>query len=645
MTTALEHLQAGWSSQQAGAHDDAEAHYRRALAIEPNSADAWCLLGALEMVRRRVEEAVACFAAQVRLAPESAEARNNLAVALSEVGRFEEAVAHGREAVRINPEYVDAYNNLGLVLRDSRRHREALATFRDGLQRRPDHVELGNNLGVLLIELGEVPEAIEVLQRATELKPDYAEAWLNLGNAHRDAAQVDHAHRSYERALQLRPDYPEVRYHQALAHLLAGDHANGWQGLKWRQRCRLYPSYHLSTPCWDGSHQPEATLFVFTEQGLGDTVQFARFLTEAAGRVGKLVVQTPTQLIPFLARLPGVAETNDREGVIPTHDFHLPMMSLPGVLGSREGPSTPYLTPDPQRVRAWKERLAHIAGAKVGLFWKGNPRQSNDPRRSFQPDDLRPLLDARDVTWVHLQAPEVNEGDIGPLPMLDPNTIGPARDLDELAALIAILDLVITPDSLGAHLAGALGVPVWVALPWAREWPWGLKETETAWYPSARLFRQETPGRWDRVFERMTELLPTALSGSPTVLVPIEVSPAELLDKLTILEIKRERLTDPKKVEYVMREYGHLADVRERHLPRSERLDELTQRLKAANVAIWDVEETVRRCERTSNFGAEFIAAARTVYRENDKRATVKRAINDLLGASFQEVKSHATVE
>jgi Flp pilus assembly protein TadD len=645
MSGVMEHLREGWAYQQAGALDAAERSYRRALEVDRDSAEGWCLLGALDVLRQRYEGAVASFTEYVRLAPRSAEAHNNLAVALSEVGRLEEAAAHGREAVRLKPDYIEARNNLGLVLRDLRRHDEARRTFEEGLQRAPNHAETLNNLGVLLIEMGHLVEAIKSLRKAIQVNPNYAEAWLNLGNAHRDGGQVAEAEAAYDRAIQVRPDYAEAHHHRALLRLLIGNYATGWPLFEWRWRCRNYPGFHIGTPRWDGTPRPNTTLFVFAEQGLGDATQFARFLPEAASRVGRLILDVPRELTPLLGRIRGVSEVRARTGEVPPHNLHVPLLSLPGVLGLEELPRPPYIIRDPALVHDWRTRLAEYEGLKVGLFWKGNPLLRNDPRRSPRPTDYAPLASLKGVTWFRLQPRDASDDEVVPLPMVEPRSIGQADALDELAALITGLDLVITPDTFGAHLAGALDVPVWIALPAAHEWRWGIGRDDSPWYPSARLFRQPSPGRWDLVFQRMAEELAREVVPKPVVArVSIDVSPAELLDRLTILEIKRERISDPAKRTHVEAEHAELSKVRVAVLPRSVHLDDLTADLKDANVAIWDVEEVVRRCERAQDFGPEFIAAARTVYRENDRRAAIKRAINDFLGAAIQEVKSHSPI-
>jgi hypothetical protein len=220
---------------------------------------------------------------------------------------------------------------------------------------------------------------------------------------------------------------------------------------------------------------------------------------------------------------------------------------------------------------------------------------------------------------------------------------GPFMDT---AAVMGNLDLVITTDTAAAHLAGSLGVPVWVALPFAPDWRWLADRADSPWYPTMRLFRQERPGDWAGVFARIAQALRERLAEAPRAgTITVEIAPGELIDKITILEIKQARLTDTDKVANVRRELAALVAARDRSIPRSEELARLTAELKAANEALWDVEDEVRRCERAQDFGPRFIELARSVYRTNDRRAVIKRRINELLGAAFLEEKSYEKYE
>lgn len=636
-------LQAGWEHHARGRWDEAERLYRGVIAHWPDHADAWCLLGALDLMRGRPAEAVASFRESIRSKPGYAQAHNNLGVALSESGQVEASEASYREAIRLQPDYAEAHNNLGSTLRDLLRHEEAVRSFHHATELRPDYAEAWNNLGVALTEAGSLAEATDGLRRAVTLKPDYAEAWLNLGNVLRDRGDLRGGAEAYDRAVLLRPDYPEARYNRSLLLLQAGDESRGWAEFEARWQCRQFAGFQLSSPVWDGSPLGGRTVLLVAEQGLGDTIQFVRFARLVGERGGRAILAAPEPLLALLARTPGLDQVVPTGTVIPPHDCHLPLMSLPRLLGGADresGAGRPYVFADPAQVQRWRERLSAVPGRRIGIAWQGNPRFRADRRRSIPLAAFEPLAQVAEVALVGLQkgfgAEQLRAlGDRFAVHDLGPEFA--AGDLDDAAAVLLSLEQLITSDSALAHLAGAMGVPVWLAHGAFQEWRW-TDEAAARWYPSLRVFRQPEPGRWDLVMEAMAAALAAKGSGS----IAIAISPGELIDRLTILEIKQERIGDPAKLANIRAEYESLDAIRRRDVPVTAQLDRWTAELMATNLAIWEVEEIVRRCERRADFGPEFVAAARTVYHENDRRAVLKRAINERLGSPLVEEKSHA---
>jgi hypothetical protein len=333
---------------------------------------------------------------------------------------------------------------------------------------------------------------------------------------------------------------------------------------------------------------------------------------------------------------------------LPDFDVQAPLMSLPMLLGTtvESTPAkVPYLAADPTRAERWHQRLEAIPGFKVGVVWQGNRHFSWDGWRSFALAALAPIAAVEGVQLVSLQkghgADQVRtlKGSC-PVEELDGLDAEGGAFLDS-AAVMKKLDLVVTADTASAHLAGALGVPVWVALSTVSDWRWMRDREDTPWYPSMRLFQQRSLGEWDEVFAHMAAALRPLVAKARGSVVRVDVSPGELLDKISILEIKSDRIRDAAKVAKVRRELASLLLARDAALSPSGALAVLAAELRAVNAALWDVEDALRRCERDRDFGEQFVELARSVYRLNDERTALKRRIDERLGAPLGEQKEY----
>jgi hypothetical protein len=360
--------------------------------------------------------------------------------------------------------------------------------------------------------------------------------------------------------------------------------------------------------------------------------------------------------------MPGIDRVVAEGDAVPPFDVYAMLMSLPLLLGTtlENIPArVPYLAADPQRVGRWRERLGPFAGLTVGLAWQGNPDHPDDSTRSVPLARLAPLFQVPGVRFVSLQKGAGSEqirAMPSPVPIVDFTA-----ELDEgsgafmdTAAVISCLDLVVSADTSVAHLAGGLGVRTWLALAAAPDWRWLLDRSDSPWYPTARLFRQPQPGDWDAVAAAMASALAELAKDVPAEAVPpvaapraqaatiaVPISPGELIDKITILQIKQERIADPGKLRHVEEELNALVAVRDAATAASAELDALVAELKRINEALWDIEDAIRDCERAQDFGPRFVEVARSVYRSNDRRSELKRSINDLLGSSLVEEKSY----
>jgi tetratricopeptide (TPR) repeat protein len=502
------------------------------------------------------------------------------------------------------------------------------------------------------------------------LQPDRSETYQTLGFILAEQGDREAALAAYEQAISLKPDNAEAHKNRSLIWLLQGKLAEGWAEYEWRWKCPELPERPFKQPLWDGSPLEGRTILLHAEQGLGDTIQFIRYAPLVRDRGGKVVVVCQRPLVGLLASCSGIERITAQGDPLPAFDVHAPLASLPRIFGTTLAAvpaNVPYLSADARLVERWRQELAPQRGFKIGIAWQGSPKYRSDAQRSIPLEQFEPLARVPGVQLYSLQkgagaeqlgrvAARFAVVDLGG--RLD-ETTGPFLDT---AAAIKNLDLVISSDTSIPHLAGALGAPVWLALPCAPDWRWLLDRDDSPWYPSMRLFRQPARGDWQSVFRRMAAELeqivsagagrsPAAAHAAPAQPKPlaesitIEASPGELLDKLTILEIKSERISDSAKRANVHIELATLAAARDRAIPASTELAALCGQLKSVNEALWEIEDRIRLCERQKDFGAQFVELARSVYRQNDRRAALKRQINELLGSRLIEEKDYAQYE
>jgi ADP-heptose:LPS heptosyltransferase len=399
---------------------------------------------------------------------------------------------------------------------------------------------------------------------------------------------------------------------------------------------------------------------IHSEQGIGDVLQFIRLMPILKQQGAKIVFACQKPLQNLLRRCEGIDEwfPIDEPANI-NFDLHIPLLSLPGLLNLTEDncPRTvPYVFPDPEKVAHWKPKLDQIPGFKIGLGWQGSVTFRGDQLRSIPLKHYAPLAKTPDVTLISLQKSDGLD-QLEELKAAFPVTT--LEGLDETggafmdtAAVMQHLDLIITSDTALAHLAGALGRPVWLALSTASDWRWFRDREDSPWYPSMRLFRQKTLGDWDSVFVDMARELEQQLASDSPVFyaakqpvnaaVQVEIAPGELIDKITILEIKQAQITDGEKLKNVRAELEILNRCRREKLTQLSELDSLARSLKEINQKLWDIEDQIRDCDRNHNFGQPFIDLARAVYQTNDRRSQLKRDINVLLGSRIVEEKSYS---
>lgn len=504
--------------QTEGRFADAVACFERAVTIDPDRAEAYFNLGNVLLAQGDHEAAVTRYRRAVGLRPDYAKAHLNLGSALLELGRTEEAVRSFERALELSPQLAMAHMNIGNALLGERRFEEAMARYEEALRIAPSYAEAHMNLGNTLQAMDRPHEALARFRKAVELAPSLAPAHLNLGLALRGQGALSEAQAHYREAIRLRPDYAEAQVGLGMVLLLSGRLEEAWPHYEWRWQIRDWPTQPRSftAPRWDGSSLAGKTILLHAEQGMGDTIQFASFVPLVAEQAAAVVVQAPAEVLPALRGLPGVtrfvAEDGEDSGALPPFDVHCPLMSLPLALGTTLGslPSlNPYLRPDPDLSQRWRRRVkGGRRTLKVGLVWGGNPDHRYDRARSMSFDQLKPLLGMPGVAFHSLQvgerAAELARFKAGGAVIdLAPDL----TDLGETAAAIQALDLVITVDTVVAHLAGALGRPTWLMLAFAPDWRWLADRDDSPWYPTLRLFRQDRPGNWPGVVDRIAEAL------------------------------------------------------------------------------------------------------------------------------------------
>ena len=461
---------------------------RALVALAPGDASAHARLGASLQALDMPVEAVTAFEAAAALMPDDRGMRSELALAnydlaafLHSAGRTAEAETAYRRAAALAPDLADPHLGLGNLLYAQERYAEAAAAFRDALAVRPDWPQALVNAGV-----------------ATERLPD----------CDGDAIAL------YRQAIALRPDYPLAHYNLGVALLRRGDYREGWREYEWRWRGGVPEllARTLPQPEWDGGPLEGRTVLLHGDEGFGDTIQFVRFAHYAAERGGRVLLEVQPALARLLRGLPGLDQVIARGEPLPPFDCHLSLLSLPGILDLPESAfmvSARYLSPGPVDAARWRQRLDDGGkGLRVGLVWSGNPAHRGDRQRSLAVERLLARLGDLPVRLYGVQA-DVRASDAAALAVWPDlvNLGSGVRDFADTAALLSQLDLLISVDTATAHLAGAVGCPVWVMLPFFADWRWQKGRDDTPWYSGMRLFRQSFPGDWDGVLSRVEQAL------------------------------------------------------------------------------------------------------------------------------------------
>jgi len=514
---AAAHSNLGLALQGLKRLEEALCCYDRAMTLKPDYAEAYSNRGNVLKDLKRLDEALDSYDRALELKPDYAEAHNNRGFALQDLGRLVEALDSYDRAVELKPDYAEAFSNRGNALKGLSRLEEALDSYGRAIALNPDDPEGHYSRGLALQEAGRLNEALESYDRALCLNPEYVDAYCNRGLALKGLKRLDEAMDSYQRALELKPDFADGHLNLSLCRLLKGDFALGWEGFEWRWRSKqvarqLGTKRDFTQPLWLGAESLRGkTILLHSDQGLGDALQFCRYARLAGDLGARVILEVPGPLVALLRNLAGVAQLVEKGAVLPAFDYHCPLLSLP--LAFRTDVKTipspgGYISSDPGKVAAWRAKLGERDRPRVGLAWSGSAQHQNDRNRSIALDDIVERL-PRQFQYVSLQT-EVREEDAETLAARADiaHFGGQLHDFTDTAALCELMDVIVSVDTSVAHLAGALGRPVWILLPFIPDWRWLLDREDSVWYSSARLFRQDHAGDWAGVIEKVrTELL------------------------------------------------------------------------------------------------------------------------------------------
>jgi hypothetical protein len=414
-------------------------------------------------------------------------------------------------AIKLNPTYATAYSNRGTALQALNKLSAAIESFNLAIQIQPDYSDAYYNLGNAYKELGKFNTAVSSFNKSINLNPNFAQAHSNLGNSLKELKQVEQALASYDRALALNTSLPEIFWNKSLCLLLNGSLSQAWPlyEYRWDQKDTIKFKRNFSQPLWLGGESLAGkTILLHAEQGLGDTIQFCRYVQMVAALGATVILEVQKPLLPLLANLPGISRLISRGDELPAFDFHCPLLSLPLAFKTdlKSIPNAPcYLQADPKRVSHWRQRI-NSERFKIGVSWQG----SNLPSaagRSFELKHLEEISKLPNVQLISLQKGYGSE-QLKEMPQgMQVLELGDELDADaaflDTAAVMQCMDLVISCDTATAHLAGALGVQTWVALKYVPDWRWMLDRTDSPWYPRIKLYRQESIDDWTPVFNRM----------------------------------------------------------------------------------------------------------------------------------------------
>jgi tetratricopeptide (TPR) repeat protein len=492
-------------------YDAAINALKKSLHINPSDAEAWYNIGRAYEARDQINEAIDSYKSALRIKAYFVDAHINLGNLLQKKGQLDDAIFNYQRAIELDSNHAGAYYNLGVMFQEKSRLGEAISAFQNAIRLNPYHADAYHDLGYVFHMNGQFNEAVGCYHKAIQVNSGMFDAYNNLGRVYQGIGQVNEAISSYRKALDISPEFAEAHCNLAMALLLTGDFEQGWKEYGWRWKLKDHSRYDLPQPVWDGSDISGKTIFLYAEQGFGDTIQFVRFAPLVAERGAQVILECQKELKSLIQQLRGVHSVITREDPLPEFDVHCPLLSLPLVFNTTPESipaKIPYVAPNTIMLQEWSDKVKNDnARLKVGIVWSGNPKNKADQFRSIPLESFLQLWKIAGG-YYSLQKGE-GSSQVKKLSEMFKliDYTDEIHDFSDTAALIENLDLVICVDTAVAHLAGALGKPVWTLLPFNPDWRWMLNREDSPWYPTMRLFRQLSPGDWGSVMDNVEKEL------------------------------------------------------------------------------------------------------------------------------------------
>ena len=513
----------GVVAYQVGRHEIAVNLITHAIEIDPQQVEAYNNLGIVFKEQKKLEKSIQTYHKAIEINPDHAEAHYNLGNAYQEQGKSEKSIQAYHKAIKIQPDYAEVYNNLGIVFKEQGKLEKSIQAYHKAIEIKPNYAEAYNNLGNAYQEQGKSEKSIQAYHKAIEIKPNYMQVYNNMGNAYQEQGELELAIQAYHKAIKIQPNFAEAHNNLGQILLLLGNFHQGWEEYEWRWQCRNSPAgeRNFPQPLWNGSNLHGKSILVWTEQGIGDEIMFANLL-DSLKKIGtNIIVECEKRLVPFFQRSFPEIQFAPRENPPNSRllnsdiDYQIPIGSLGQWLRTDEDSfkqnRQSYLTTCAEQSEQIQKRYKSLADDNilVGISWKSiGIKQRQTLSKSTALKDWTSILSQRGCHFINLQygdtEPELEQFQaVTGLRIYHDQEIDPLQNLDDFAAQVSALDLVISTSNTTAHIAGALGKRVWTLLPYMPDWRWMLNRNDTLWYSCMRLFRQHTIGDWNDVFQRV----------------------------------------------------------------------------------------------------------------------------------------------
>lgn len=638
-------------------YEQALAGFHKVATLKPDAVEAHFNIGLINLITKNYDAAITAFETTTTIDRNNSQSFLYLASLWENKGHYEKSINALKRVLTLNPTNINACVNLAHLYEQTGQLDNATQTYQTAIRHSPDNSALIFEAGCFETKRGNTNEAMSYFKKILMLEPHHPEAHFSIAHILTYLGRTKEAIPHLRNVVIQWPEHKDAHKMLGEAYLATGDLLAGFKEREWRlanntTRCATSMTY------WHNENIQDKTILIRDEEAIADAIQFIRYAALLKNNGAKcIILETKNLLAPLMETNPYINEivpivTTAQQ--LPQTDIQIPMASLPYIFKTTEETipnQTPYIHPPHAMNNYWKLRMAHNKKFKIGIAWQDTKQSSGNISEYTVP--LAPLLSVippENVT-IYLLQPSATATEMSlnmphaALPQI--NTLKDLEleehDLGGISALMNNLDLIISADNDFAHLAGALAKPVWVLLPKITSWRWMQHQMNTPWYPTMQLFQQYRHGMWHDVINQIGDTLQAMPALTTPSAITAEVPVGELIDKMTILEIKLKKITDEKKLVHIKNELSALTKTYNESVTPSKQLATLTKSLSNVNEQLWDIEDAIRTKEREKSFDADFIALAREVYQANDKRGHLKQEINALLGSRLCEVKEYAS--